>query len=239
MQRPVRVAHEQTTSLRCPRLHDKHAHWTDSDEGLFPPSGRLEELRPLLRHISVSRSRGGIGAFGLVLALAAVLVQVARAGPVFPGSGASATPTTAPAGVPTVPCSNIAGTQSGPHANGNRLVLGVISAPPAYVGRSRTSSESQWPFRTRSGIAMRAAGEAVTVSVPAAQRGRVAIRWGGTGPVFALRFEPCTPPRNTWNGYAGGFLLRSRSACVPLVFTVGSQKAVVRFGIGRQCPARG
>ena len=35
--------------------------------------------------------------------------------------------------------------------------------------------------------------------------------------------------------YSGGFFLRSRAACVPLVFRVGSRSAVVRFGVGRRC----
>jgi hypothetical protein len=50
-----------------------------------------------------------------------------------------------------------------------------------------------------------------------------------------LRFEACSPPPTFWNGFAGGFSLRDRSACVPLVIQVGSQSRTVRFGVGRRC----
>jgi hypothetical protein len=35
--------------------------------------------------------------------------------------------------------------------------------------------------------------------------------------------------------YAGGFQLRVRAACVPLVFRVGRRSATARFGLGRAC----
>ena len=38
-----------------------------------------------------------------------------------------------------------------------------------------------------------------------------------------------------WNAYAGGFLLGARGACVPLVFQVGRERQVVRFGIRVRC----
>jgi len=34
---------------------------------------------------------------------------------------------------------------------------------------------------------------------------------------------------------AGGFLLSSRSVCVPPVFRVGKRSETVRFGLGRHC----
>jgi hypothetical protein len=74
------------------------------------------------------------------------------------------------------------------------------------------------------------------VSVPAGGRDRAAITWGNGGPaVSAIRFTPCPSPSGVWNAYAGGFLLSTRGACVPLVFQVGSERQVVRFGVGTRC----
>ena len=61
------------------------------------------------------------------------------------------------------------------------------------------------------------------------------------GIVGTLRLPGCSDVPGSWNGYAGGFYLRSSSACVPLVFAVGQRSAVVRVGVGRRCgpvPAR-
>jgi len=76
------------------------------------------------------------------------------------------------------------------------------------------------------------------VTVPATWRKRVAITWGNnTGIVSALRIAGCPVPPHVWNAYAGGFYLRSRSACVPLIFRVGGKSATVRFGVGQRCHA--
>lgn len=76
----------------------------------------------------------------------------------------------------------------------------------------------------------------VEVSVAPGWRSRAAIEWGNTGPVSALRILRCgANPDKPWNAYAGGFHLRSRSACVPLVFRVAGRSATVRFGVGRRC----
>ena len=65
---------------------------------------------------------------------------------------------------------------------------------------------------------------------------RAAITWGvNVGIVSTLRLPGCRAAPGTWNAYAGGFYLRSSSACVPLVFDVGHHSAVVRIGVGRRC----
>jgi hypothetical protein len=38
-----------------------------------------------------------------------------------------------------------------------------------------------------------------------------------------------------WDGYAGGFYLRSAAACVPLVFRIGDRSTTVLFSVGRRC----
>ncbi len=89
------------------------------------------------------------------------------------------------------------------------------------------------------GLAIRASTAVETVSLPEEWRDRARIVWGAPGtPAAAVRFAPCPPPSGSpiaWNGYAGGFMLRTKSACVPLIFAVGDRRATIRFGVGRHC----
>jgi hypothetical protein len=77
----------------------------------------------------------------------------------------------------------------------------------------------------------------VSVSVPKEWRSRVAITWGGSEIVSALRFTGCGESSlvDGWNGYAGGFYLRGPKACVPLVFERGRVTTTLHFGIGKHC----
>ncbi len=116
-----------------------------------------------------------------------------------------------------------------------RVVLGVVSLPPVYVPQVVRYEHDGWAYWSKWGIAIQAGNRPVRISVPKAWRKRVGIEWGGAGPYSALRFEACSPPPTYWNAFAGGFSLRDRSACVPLVIQVGSRSRTVRFGIGRRC----
>jgi hypothetical protein len=140
---------------------------------------------------------------------------------------------------PAVPCADVIGHASGPLQSGYRRVLGVISVPPGYTaqGAERVDDAGRWRYWRKAGMVVQGGTFTVTVTVPKAWRTRVAITWGNNDlpPVSALRFTGCGAGARTWNAYAGGFLLRSARACVPLVFRVGSSSATVRFGIGRRC----
>jgi len=119
-----------------------------------------------------------------------------------------------------------------------RLVLGVVSAPPTYLQQVIPTHRHPWAYWYKSGLVVRAGSESVTVSVPRAWRSRVAITWGNnTGIVHTLRIAGCGSDPSVGNAYAGGFYLRSSSACVPLIFGVGKRSATVRFGVGRTCPS--
>ena len=140
---------------------------------------------------------------------------------------------------PTVSCDRIIlGVASGREGSGGgyRVVLGVVSVPQAYRPQVvRSWEEPRWPYWSKAGLVIRGGSPPVTVSVPPAWRSRVAITWGNTPVVSALRIASCPAWRpKPWNAYAGGFYLRSRSACVPLVFRVGRRSATVRFGLGRR-----
>jgi hypothetical protein len=118
-----------------------------------------------------------------------------------------------------------------------RVVLGVVAVPPAHIPQTSPSGVARWPFWSKSGLVVRGNSQPVHVSVPERWRNAAAISWGNAGIASALRFASCPPSSalGEWNPYAGGFLLRSRSACVPLVFRVGDRTATVRFGVGERC----
>jgi hypothetical protein len=135
----------------------------------------------------------------------------------------------------TVSCKDAVLRLKSGNAGGFHVVLGVVSVGPAFLEGVVPTPGEPWPFWRKQGINIRAGSPAVEVSVSKAWRKRVAIGWGGVGPVSALRFAACSPPPTFWYGYAGGFNLRSSSACVPLVFRVGKRSVTLRFGVGRHC----
>lgn len=143
----------------------------------------------------------------------------------------------------TVPCrESIAGTKF-PYVGSSRpqyryrLVLGTVSVPPAYQAQVVPTGETPWAYFRKAGLVIRADGQAVSISVPPVWRGRAGITWGngGMGVFDSLRIAGC--PRGAVQGlaYAGGFYLLSPSACLPLLFRVGSRSEAVRFGIGHRC----
>jgi hypothetical protein len=165
--------------------------------------------------------------------IAALIAALALA--VLTSAGARAAPSPAPS---IVSSESIILDARFPYPNpGYRLVLGVVSVPPAYLRQVVPTGRRPWPYWRKAGLVVRAGSRPVEVRVPAAWRSRVRIGWGDGGG-SALRFASCPPsgPKGG-NAYAGGFQLRSRSACAPLIFRVGQRTATVRFGVGRTCPA--
>lgn len=137
---------------------------------------------------------------------------------------------------PTVTCDTIILRVGSGRAGGYRVVLGVVSVPSAYLPQVVRTRGGRWPYWRKAGLVIRGGSPPVTVSVANGWRDRAAITWGNSGDVGALRIASCPAyEAKKWNAYAGGFLLRSRSACVPLVFQVGNRRATVRFGLGRRC----
>ena len=145
-------------------------------------------------------------------------------------------------GIRVVPCGASIATTAFPYLGSHRSagryreVLGVVSAPPAYMPQVLPTNHRPWAFWHKQGIVLRATRQTVTVTVPDAWRRRVAVSWGGIGaPTGALRLRGCGSSPDRGIAFAGGFFLRSRAACVPLVFRVGTRSATVRFGLGRRC----
>ena len=172
-----------------------------------------------------------------VMQRAVILVLAIAA---FGGSAASAvsvSTATHPANVVTVGCDQIIGTAKTGHDSGYRVVLGVVSAPPASLQDPVYVADfAPFPYWLKAGMVIRAGSRPVTVSVPEAWRRRERIGWGNPAtPTTVVRFAACPSLARTWNAYSGGFFLRTRAACVPLRFAVGERSAKMRFGLGRHC----
>jgi hypothetical protein len=136
----------------------------------------------------------------------------------------------------TVGCDQIILIQKSGSESGSRVMLGVVGVPPDYLPGPVPVRQGSWRYWRKYGLVVRAGSPTVLVSVPKAWQDRVAVTWGNNLPaVNALRLASCSGPAGAWNVYAGGFFLRSHSACVPLVFRAGQRSATVRFGIGRRC----
>jgi hypothetical protein len=155
---------------------------------------------------------------------------------VLAATGTALAAAAAPSATPTVSCGTIIGEAASGHGGDRRVVLGVVSVPPAYLPQTVPTKSRPWRFWSKRGLVVHADAGPVTVRVPRAWRRRVAIEWGNSGIVPALRMPRCPRGVKPWNAWAGGFHLRERSACVPLVFSVGPRSATVRFGVGRRCP---
>jgi len=123
--------------------------------------------------------------------------------------------------------------------DGFRVLLGAVSVPgPRLLDHgSAAGADRRWRYFRAAGIAIRAGTAAVSVSVPEGWRDRIALSWGGSPASSTLRFAPCgsSPAGGAWNSYSGGFHLRARGDCVPLLVTVGGMSTTVRIGVGRAC----
>jgi hypothetical protein len=138
-----------------------------------------------------------------------------------------------------VPCNNIIGSTRSVGDPRYRHVLGRVSVPPAFLGKTAATEEPNWPYFRKAGLVIHAGQALVTITVPSAWRQRAAISWGnGLGVVSTLQITGCPPSPDSWNAYAGGLYTRSSLACVPLTFRIGAHSQTVRFGIGRRCGAR-
>jgi hypothetical protein len=159
-------------------------------------------------------------------------VAIAAAGVTMSPSAAQ------PRASPRVPCSDVISQQASGTADGNRVVLGLVSVPPARIEHGVTSGIAAWKYFSKWGMAIRS-HTAVTVSVPRGWRSRVAVTWGASTAIAAsIHFAPCrsTATRSRpWNSYPGGFFMDTPTTCVPLRITVGHHSRTLRFGIGRNC----
>src|SRR5712691_4868272 len=99
--------------------------------------------------------------------------------------------------VRTVPCSESIGTTKFPYLGDRRpkfryrLVLDVVSVPPAHLGQVVPTHARPWAYWRKAGLIVRASGQSVTVDVPRAWQDRAAIVWGKGNGVSSLRLAGC------------------------------------------------
>jgi hypothetical protein len=167
----------------------------------------------------------------LTVALSSTGLGLLATGP--PASARQASANHAPASV--VPCDNVIASTRGPDSH-ERVVLGSFGAPPSRIQRAANGQGNGWQYFAKTGVEVKAGVGPVTVSVAPAIRHRAAISWGNALPIVqTVRFTSCRATATRWDAYAGGFFLRSRTACVTLVVRVGSRSRTIRVGIGERC----
>jgi hypothetical protein len=115
----------------------------------------------------------------------------------------------------------------------DRVVFGKVAVPQRDLPEVEHVG-GRWPYERKAGLLVRAGTAGVAVVVPREWRSRVAIAWGDSGVVSALRIARCSRPPNWWNVYTGGFHLR-RAACVPLLVRVSGRERRAWFALGRHC----
>jgi hypothetical protein len=127
----------------------------------------------------------------------------------------------------------------------DRVIFDDAVMPPAYLPDllppGQTGGSGSWRYGWKTGFGFRGGGLPVTISVPAAWRGRLALFGppppsSGFGTVTQLHLPSC-PPKGVWNTFISSFFLHTSSACVPLDIQVGRQATTVWFGLGEHCPA--
>lgn len=141
-----------------------------------------------------------------------------------------------------VSCSNIIGSATAHEGNmaGLRLVLGTVFVPV------RTSHEAipvplqqRWRYWMKAGVDVRAgAGPPVEISLARSWAKTARVTWGNGLPrATTAEFARCgaVSKPHPWNGYAGGFYISTRSACVRLHIRVGRATASITVAIGRRC----
>ena len=141
---------------------------------------------------------------------------------------------------PAVSCDRIVLRDSSGAADGFRILLETVSMPGSgHLARDAAAVQGRpWRYYRNAGLAIRAGSSGVIVSVPEGWRDRVALSWGGSRPSSSVRFASCPgSAAGIWNSFSGGFHLRGRADCVPLLVTVGGMSTTVRVGVGRACGA--
>jgi len=167
---------------------------------------------------------------------AAVLLAVTACTPGGPTGGPAAAASNPALSVAACPyqSSGVVGFAASGRRPEGKIVLGRISVRPGYGGTALRVG-GRWPYWQKNGIEILAGTPVVSISLPKSWRQRAAITWGTSGTVSSLRLTSCARPARVWDGYAGGFYLRSDAACVPLVLRIGDRSTTVLFSVGRRC----
>lgn len=117
-------------------------------------------------------------------------------------------------------------------ASGPRRRLGT----PGYVKQIVATDRRPWTHWRKAPLLTRDGSPPLDVSIAEGWRNRVGISWGDSPIASALQVRSCPPLVGSASGWTGGFYLRSRTACIPLIFRIGLRSETVYFGLGRRCP---
>jgi hypothetical protein len=139
----------------------------------------------------------------------------------------------------TVPCTDVIDESKAPL---EPTILGAAMTPPRVPSPVAIPEPRPWRYWVKTPLLVRGGSPALTISVAPGWRSRAAIVWGSghIGPQPSLLVQRCPRapfqrPAYTWNVYAGGFFLRSRSACVPLEFSTAGRRTTVHVSIAGGC----
>jgi hypothetical protein len=191
--------------------------------------GRLSGSFALLER--VPRWLWAVAAVALLAAGGAVLVTSHGKHPAASGSSLSMTHGVF---VPS-PCAAFVNQTENRVIGGERIVLGDVAVPAAYLGPMLPNGNGPWRYWMKTAFGVRGDSPPVTISVPEGWQDLAGIdqEANGMGRIFHI---PSCPPRDVWNFTTGGIYLKAPTACLPLNIQVGRQTATVWFGLGRHCP---
>jgi hypothetical protein len=148
----------------------------------------------------------------------------------------SANSQNAGAAILTLNCASTTVTSPFPPTAHDREVLGAVLLPLRYQPEqnvTRNSPGKRWPYGVTIFLFIHQRSGAVLATIP--RSSKAAMIWGSSPPARTFRFKSCSNIGVGANGWTGGLLLKSRTACVPITFQLGTRRKVVPFWIGRHC----
>jgi hypothetical protein len=136
-----------------------------------------------------------------------------------------------------LPCAQVIDT-GGPPYRGWTKVFDKVWLPRHTLGSGATDDFTDGTFHwLKQGLAIRA-GSTLTLTVPDAWRGHLAIGWGNPAhPSERITIDRCTYGPAKWLAYAGGYWV-DKFACVPLIVESAGHRKTVRIPLGETCPVR-
>lgn len=132
-------------------------------------------------------------------------------------------------------CAAAISTQTPAVPPGSRLVIGLVAAPPAYLGAMTPNGNGPWRYWTKTAFGVWGDSPPVTVSVPPGWQQTAAIDREKDGFGTTVRFPTC-PPHSMWNFSITGIYLKTPHACLPLDITAAGETARIWVGLGQHCP---
>ena len=174
-----------------------------------------------------------VGRFVAVALLAVGCTMGGRHGASGPTPADDATTSTA---ILTLNCASTTVTSPFPPTAHDREVLGAVLLPLRYQPEQNVASNTpsgRWPYGVKVFLFIHQRARPVLATIP--RSSQAAMGWGNAPPARTVRFKSCSNIGVGADGWTGALLLKSRTACVPITFQLGTRRKAVPFGIGRHC----